>query len=295
MLDEPLTIGDWTPRNSDGRYRGPISLREAFAISSNVAAVRLSERVGRDNVIRAARDLGIRSPLHSEPSMALGTSGVSLIEMVSAYAGVASGKYPVRPRGLPGGRGGRLVHLGALALAAVQRAIDLADDARPAVGAVNRWHRPRRRACAVETFGKTGTTQDNRDALFIGFAGDLVTGVWIGNDDNSPLRGVEGGGLPARIWRDFMSSAVAGAVGARRARAAAAARPRRCPTPRSRFRSTAPATMSECRRRGWRRHLGRPQWRAPPLPVDIPTLEVPPPPPSEEDEAGPAPEFEEEL
>ncbi|HEY1144958.1 MAG TPA: transglycosylase domain-containing protein, partial [Allosphingosinicella sp.] len=101
VLDEPLTIGTWSPRNSDGRYRGPISLRQAFAISSNVAAVRLTEEVGRDAVIRAARDLGVTSPLTTEPSLALGTSGVSLLEMVSAYAAVAKGDYPVKARGLP--------------------------------------------------------------------------------------------------------------------------------------------------------------------------------------------------
>ena len=99
--DTPITIDGWTPRNSDGVYRGTITLREAFARSSNAAAVRLSERVGRDNVIRAARELGIRSPLTNSPSLALGSSSVSLIELTAAYAAIAGGRYPVRPRGLP--------------------------------------------------------------------------------------------------------------------------------------------------------------------------------------------------
>jgi penicillin-binding protein 1A len=105
--DKPITIDGWTPRNSDGVYRGSITLREAFARSSNAAAVRLSERVGRDNVIRTARELGIRSPLSNSPSLALGSSGVSLIELTAAYAAIAGGRYPVRPQGLPLTREGR--------------------------------------------------------------------------------------------------------------------------------------------------------------------------------------------
>lgn len=204
--DQPVTIGSWTPRNSGGEYRGPITLREAFAISSNVAAVRLSEHVGRDNVIKAARDLGVTGKLTSEPSLALGSSGVSLIEMTAAYAAIASGSYPVKPRALPEteqaswfsslvtgpSRLGRQVQPMMLDM--------LWQAANSGTG--------RAAALQTDTFGKTGTSQDNRDAIFIGFAGDLVTGVWIGNDDNSPLRGIQGGGLPARVWRDFMASAV---------------------------------------------------------------------------------------
>ena len=99
--DKPITIGGWTPVNNDGVYRGEITLREAFARSSNAATVRLSEAVGRGNVIRAARDLGITTPLPNNPSLALGTAGVSLLELTSAYAAVASGRYPVAARGLP--------------------------------------------------------------------------------------------------------------------------------------------------------------------------------------------------
>ena len=99
--DKPITIGDWTPENSDRVYRGKITLREAFARSSNAATVRLSEEVGRNNVIREARDLGITTPLPDKPSLALGTAGVSLLELTSAYAAVASGRYPVVARGLP--------------------------------------------------------------------------------------------------------------------------------------------------------------------------------------------------
>src|SRR5690348_7937616 len=99
--DKPITIGGWTPENSDRVYRGRMTLREAFARSSNAATVRLEEAVGRNNVIRAARDLGISTPLPDKPSLALGTAGVSLLELTSAYAAVANGHYPVIARGLP--------------------------------------------------------------------------------------------------------------------------------------------------------------------------------------------------
>jgi penicillin-binding protein 1A len=208
--DKPITIDGWTPANNDGVYRGSITLREAFKRSSNAAAVRLSERVGRDNVLRAARELGIRSPLPDTPSVALGTAGVSLLELTSAYAAIASGRYPVQPTGLPTGeeaktggierwfaRGGHL---------------DQSRDWAPMLDLL--WASAnegtgRRAALGVPTYGKTGTTQNNRDAIFVGFAGNLVVGVWVGRDDDKSLGKVTGGTAPAQIWRRFMSSAIA--------------------------------------------------------------------------------------
>lgn len=203
--DSPLTIGDWSPANNNGRYRGKITLRQAFAQSSNVAAVRLAEAVGRQNVIRAARDLGITSPLGDQPSLALGTSGVTLLELTSAYAAVAADSYPVHARGLPEGERSWFDRMWER-----KRSFggDTHDMLLELLSAAANDGTGRSAALRKATFGKTGTTQDNRDAIFIGFAGDLVTGVWIGNDDNSPLPGVGGGGLPARIWRDFMAQAV---------------------------------------------------------------------------------------
>ena len=218
--DEPITIGGWTPVNSDGVYRGQITLREAFARSSNAATVRLSEAVGRDNVIRAARDLGITTPLPDKPSLALGTAGVSLLELTSAYAAVASGRYPIAARGLPDERPPE----GLAAFFRRDGALDRRRDWAPMLdllyAAANNGT-GRRAALAIPTFGKTGTTQDNRDALFIGFAGDLVVGVWVGRDDNSSLGKVSGGTVPAQIWRSFM---MLGAGDRRPARSAAAAR-----------------------------------------------------------------------
>ena len=208
--DTPVTIDGWRPVNSDGIYRGKISLREAFARSSNAATVRLAEKVGRANIIRAARELGISTPLADRPSLALGASTTSLLELTTAYAAIAGGRYPVLARGLPGKvdpqpsifsgmleQGGRL---------------DPARDWAPMLDllwAAANEGTGRRAALGVPTFGKTGTSQENRDALFIGFAGDLVVGVWVGRDDNKSLGKVSGGTLPATIWKNFMGPALA--------------------------------------------------------------------------------------
>jgi penicillin-binding protein 1A len=206
--DKPITIGGWTPVNSDGIYRGPITLREAFARSSNAATVRLSQQIGRANVIRAARDLGITTPLPDKPSLPLGTAGVSLLELTSAYAAVASGRYPILARGLPEAQEPE----GLQALFRSDGSLDRRRDWAPMLDllyAAANEGTGRRAALSIPTFGKTGTTQENRDAVFIGFAGDLVVGVWVGRDDNKSLGKVSGGTIPAELWRNFMSSAVA--------------------------------------------------------------------------------------
>jgi penicillin-binding protein 1A len=208
--DRPITIDGWSPANNDGIYRGTVTLREAFARSSNAAAVRLAEQVGRQNVIRTARELGISTPLPNHPSAALGTAGVSLLELTAAYAAVASGRYPVGARGIESdeeeGQG----------LAALFRSgggtLDRNRDQTPMLDllwAAANEGTGKRAALQVPTFGKTGTTQEHRDALFVGFAGNLVVGVWVGRDDDRPLKGITGGTLPASIWRDFLNSAIA--------------------------------------------------------------------------------------
>ena len=207
--DSPITVNGWSPANSDGVYRGSIPLREAFARSSNAAAVRLSERVGRAQVLRAARDLGITSALPDSPSVALGTAGVSLVELTAAYAAVASGRYPIRAHGLPTpGEDNGIGNFFSSRGGSLDRGRDQAPMLDLLWSAANEGT-GRRAALAVPTFGKTGTTQNNRDALFIGFAGDLMVGVWVGRDDDKSLGKITGGTAPARIWRDFMASAVA--------------------------------------------------------------------------------------
>lgn len=205
VSDTPITEGEYRPGNHDGRYRGPITLRQAFAASSNVAAVRLAQKVGIKAVIGAARDLGVTAPLPENLSIALGSSGMSLVELTQAYAAVAGDRYPVRAHGLPEKERGWFA-----SLMDRQRSFsdDQLDGLRDLLASATRGGTGHRAALRTATFGKTGTTQDNRDALFVGYAGGLVTAVWVGNDDNSPLPGVSGGGLPARIWRDIMVSAV---------------------------------------------------------------------------------------
>lgn len=207
MIDDiPITTGTYRPANHGGKYRGRITLRQAFAASSNVAAVRLTQKVGVDNVIKAARDLGVTAPLTEDLSLALGTSEIPLVELAEAYAAVAAGAYPVLAHGLPPEEQGWFERL-------MQRQRQFSQDQLTMIrdllsSAANRGTGSAA-ALRTSTFGKTGTTQDSRDAIFVGYAGGLVTAVWIGNDDNSPLPGgAAGGGVPARIWRNFMSGAI---------------------------------------------------------------------------------------
>jgi penicillin-binding protein 1A len=206
--DSPITQGTYRPKNYGDKYRGKISLKQAFALSSNVVAVRLYRQLGDRAVIKAARDLGIKSPITADPSMALGSSGVTLLELTSAYAAVAANQYPLRAHAFvqqePGFFEGIWKSPRSFGSAEHDRLTEL-------LRTTITQGTGKAAALAIPAFGKTGTSQDSRDALFVGYAGDLVVGVWIGKDDNTPLKGITGGGLPARIWRDFMGRAVKGA------------------------------------------------------------------------------------
>ncbi|VAV88040.1 Multimodular transpeptidase-transglycosylase [hydrothermal vent metagenome] len=210
--DSPITKGSYLPRNAGGKYRGRITLREAFSKSSNVAAVRLFGEVGSEAVIREARNLGITSKLaRDDPSLALGTSTVTLLELTAAYAGLASNSWPVEPYAFKKQEQGWTDWLfdwpGRYDTSTHERMENMLR------AAVNEGT-GRAARLSIPNYGKTGTSQNSRDALFVGYAGQgdnrLVVGVWVGNDDNSPLKGINGGGLPARIWRDFMRQTVQG-------------------------------------------------------------------------------------
>ncbi len=203
--DSPIVEGGYRPKNSSAHYRGQITLRQAFARSSNVAAVRLYRQLGPDKVIRAARDLGLASPLAADPTLALGSSGVSLLELTSAYAAVAAGRWPILPHAVEQPDPGLLDRLLAVRRSFGDTQHDMLLDLLRTVVTDGTGRRAR---LGIDAYGKTGTSQDNRDALFVGFAGDLVVGVWIGNDDNTPLKGINGGTIPAQIWRDFMMGAI---------------------------------------------------------------------------------------
>jgi penicillin-binding protein 1A len=213
IADTPINEGAYRPKNSGQNYRGDITLEQAFAQSSNVAAVRLYQKVGGEAVARAATDLGVRSPLTMDQSMALGSSGLTLMELTAAYAGVAGNQWPVEPHAIKREEQGWIEWLFYGPRSFSSRTHGMLLDL---LGATVNKGTARAARLSIPAYGKTGTSQDNRDALFVGFAGDLVVGVWIGNDDNTPLRGVNGSGLPARIWRDFMAQSIRNAAPAAR-------------------------------------------------------------------------------
>ena len=201
----PIQVDGWAPRNLDDHYPTSISLLDSFADSVNTAAVRLGEQVGRHRVIRLAERLGITSSLNDEPSIALGSSEVRLVELTAAYASVANGGYLVWPEGIEAiaSPGGDTLYR--------RRPVDepvLEPGVVRAMTAMleTTLDRGTGRGASLRRFvaGKTGTSSDYRDAWFVGFTDALVVGVWVGNDDGRPMPHVTGGGLPARIFREFI-------------------------------------------------------------------------------------------
>ncbi|QBX33630.1 penicillin-binding protein [Paracoccus liaowanqingii] len=212
--DGPLTIRipggrNWQPQNYSRNYRGMVTLTTSLAQSLNTSTIRLQEAVGRDQVIRVARDFGIVSNLTTSPSLGLGASEATLLELTGAYAGIRNGGTSVAPYGVvevtmqgddralmgqTGGFGERVISQRAAGqlIYMMQQVISSGTGTRAQLG-----DRP--------VAGKTGTTSSYRDAWFVGFTEQYVTGVWMGNDDNAPLTGVTGGGLPAEIWQAVMS------------------------------------------------------------------------------------------
>jgi penicillin-binding protein 1A len=205
--DAPIQVEGWQPKNYGDSYRGSLTVTEAFARSSNVIAVQLSERAGRRQVIAAARRLGITAPLTPHPSLALGVAEVSLLELTGAYAVVASGGLGVVPHAIAEirDRNGTVLYRRAGSGLGRVLAPGIAADLDALLRAVVRDGTGRRAALEVPAAGKTGTSQDSRDAWFLGYREGLVAGVWLGNDDGTPMKGVTGGTLPAELWRDFMT------------------------------------------------------------------------------------------
>ncbi|MCK6449888.1 MAG: PBP1A family penicillin-binding protein [Alphaproteobacteria bacterium] len=212
FMDGPITIGNWSPRNYEGTYRGMVSLREALAYSINTVAAQLAERVGPRKVVAVAERMGITSTLRPDASIALGTYEVTPLELTAAYASLANAGEIALAYGIREIRdtAGNVLYtrkgsgLGTVAGRAEVAAMNDMMGAAIAGGTAKAAKLDRPAA------GKTGTTQDFRDAWFLGYTADLVAGVWVGNDDNKPMKHVTGGGLPARMWRDFMLAAHAG-------------------------------------------------------------------------------------
>ncbi|MCB2055520.1 MAG: PBP1A family penicillin-binding protein [Geminicoccaceae bacterium] len=219
VVDEPVRIGEWSPRNWDGTHRGPVTLTEAFARSINTVAVKLGEKVGRKKVAQTARRLGVSADLERVASLALGSSEVTLLDLTGAY-------LPFAAQGMrrPSYAVERVSDAAAGTLYDIVRSEAPVVAARPLAG-MRRMLRAvvdegTGRAAALGAgrvaYGKTGTTSANRDAWFVGFTGPWIAGVWVGRDDARAMDGVSGANLPARIWHDLMQAVPAVAPSAPR-------------------------------------------------------------------------------
>ncbi len=206
--DVPLSIGKWKPENYDKKYHGSVTLEEALMKSLNLATVNLSESLSRKDIIRTAKKMGISTPVENTPSLALGTFEVKVIDMAAVYSAIANGGYATWPHAIKEvyTRDGYQLY---------QREADTENRILDA-GAVKDLTKMLEKVISQGTgrrakipgfaAGKTGTTQDYRDAWFVGFTDEYVIAVWVGNDDNSPMKGVTGGTLPAEIWRKIALS-----------------------------------------------------------------------------------------
>ena len=211
IVDEPVTINGWSPRNANRTNLGPVTLREAFSRSINTISAKIGAQVGFSTIADMARRFGITTSISTYPSMVLGSSDVRLIEMTQAFASVANNGVLVRPYGIRRvvTADGRLLYSRdsdeGRVLVAPWVAAEMTDLLQSAVltgtGRAAQIGRP--------VAGKTGTTTSNKDGWFIGFSSGLTTGVWMGRDDAKPVAGLQGGTAPARAFHDFMSIAVA--------------------------------------------------------------------------------------
>jgi penicillin-binding protein 1A len=218
LRDTPIQLGTYAPKNYGGSSTGKLmTLADAYARSVNTVAVKLGERVDRSKVAEMARRLGITTPIVVEPSIALGTSEVYVLELAAAYAAIANGGMKVEPFAIESVRLPRGDTLDPYDMYQQEAPTERALRSRVA------WQMARLMQLAAEQgtgrnalrarrpiAGKTGTTQNGQDGWFVGFSDRLTAGVWVGRDDNKPVQGLTGGGMPARIWGDFIAEAQAG-------------------------------------------------------------------------------------
>lgn len=209
-VDEPVKIGNWSPENYKRKYLGPVSLDQAFALSLNTVAAKLTQAVSPSSVTQVAKRLGITSKLGQDASIALGTSEVSLLEMTTAFTPFANGGRAVEPfivKRILSRDGSVLYTRGGDGLGQVIGERELGDMNAMMRQVILTGTGTKARFDGQDMGGKTGTSQDYRDAWFVGYTPYLVTGVWMGNDDNTPTKKVTGGSLPALVWRDIMQQA----------------------------------------------------------------------------------------
>lgn len=208
--DSPISFKNWSPRNYGSKYRGKMPLWKALAISSNVAAVRLIQKTGTDAVITTAREMGITTPLQNDLTISLGSNGVKLYDMVVAYGAFANGGFRVKPYAVERVENSRGVVIYENPGPKIVKVIsfDTAAGMTYMLRKVVEVGTGRAANIAKAVAGKTGTTDDYHDAWFMGYTPDIVTGVWLGNDNNTKLPGITGGGLPAKVWADYMRVAI---------------------------------------------------------------------------------------
>ena len=212
-VDRPVNYGGWAPSNYSGRFEGEMTLRTALAKSVNTVAVQVAREVGIRNVVAAARRLGLQEELPSNLSLALGSGSVNLLELTAAYATFANGGYGVIPHGIEQVRAETGDELYRRQGSGIGRVVDahVVGQMNNMLKAVMAYGTGRNSALGERpSGGKTGTSQDFRDAWFVGYTADLVVGVWVGNDNGAPMEKVTGGTLPAHIWHDFMMRTQAG-------------------------------------------------------------------------------------
>lgn len=209
FIDKPIVVGNWAPLNYDKKFNGEMNAREAFARSINTIAVQIAEETGRSKGVEVAKRLGITTNISPVPSLPLGTEEVKLIDLAGSYASIANGGHLAEPYSI--------VEISTLEGEVLYRrrpaplkpvvSYAVVKDMTDMMASVVLWGSGKNAAIDRPAAGKSGTSQDSRDAVFAGFTSDITAVVWVGNDDGSPMKNVTGGGLPARIWRDFMTEA----------------------------------------------------------------------------------------
>ncbi len=207
--DSPITIGNWSPHNSSHKYRGKIPVYKALMISSNVCAARIIQEVGIRSVIQLARVLGITTPLEYDYTISLGSNGVKMFEFVRAYGAFANGGYVVQPYAIERitDTRGRVLYRAPKTKSTHQLSLKTAAEITAMLKTVIVSGTGTAASIGKPAAGKTGTTDEYKDAYFVGYTPDVVTGVWVGDDNNKKINGLYGGTVPAKIWKDVMTVA----------------------------------------------------------------------------------------
>ena len=207
--DSPITIGNWSPHNSSHKYRGKIPVYKALMISSNVCAARIIQEVGIRSVIQLAKVLGISTPLEYDYTISLGSNGVKMFEFVRAFGAFANGGYVVQPYAIERieDSRGRVLYRAGKTKSSHQLSLKTAAEMTAMMKTVILSGTGTGANIGKPAAGKTGTTDDYKDAYFVGYTPDIVTGVWVGDDNNKRINGLYGGTLPAKIWKEVMTVA----------------------------------------------------------------------------------------